>query len=462
MLISQLQEDIIVLLTFDDTHAPIIRGIIDVNLFGGPYRFIAAEIYKHIDTYKKPPGLHLPNLFVGDKNEQAFIEIFQRMEAARADVQPPFVMAQLEKFVKNKSLRAIAIDLTKALQKDTDDGLEEAERLLDNRRRSTVSVFDPGTRLSDKARALAFLELSNTALRTGIYELDKRGFGPTRGELLLAIGNAKAGKSWFLIHLAKMALLDRVKVVHITLEMSEARVAQRYWQTYYSISKRREEQVIRKFTRDKQNSLTGLPSKIITPKYTFEDENIKGFLTREIGRWKYRRYDNIFIKQFPTGQLTVRELEAFLDNLKLIENFEPYVVIVDYPDLMKLDTSNLRASLDELYKDLRGLAVTRNIAMVIVSQSNRVASSKKKGTDVGLENVAEAYSKVQHADLILTYNQTPQERQLGLARLEVSGGRNDSDKFAVIITQQYGIGQFVLDSQLMTSNYKDLLPQEEP
>jgi hypothetical protein len=97
------------------------------------------------------------------------------------------------------------------------------------------------------------------------------------------------------------------------------------------------------------------------------------------------------------------------------------------------------------------------MAVAVVSQSHRQAAKTKT---VGSDNVAEAYSKIAHADTIITYSQTKAEHLYGLARLLVAGGRNDTDKITVVISQQYGFGGYAVDSILMRGPYWDSLPKD--
>lgn len=464
MLLGSLQENLITILCYDTQHAPIIRGVVDPSLFGGPYRTLVARIYDHLDRFKKPPGDHLPDL-LSDKLESdnkregtLYTDIIESIHAAKDSINAAYVMAQLETFIKRQSLRGIAVDLAKALQRDTEDSLLEAENLLAKANHQTLSVFDPGTRLSNKTKSLEFLDIASTALPTGIPELDRRGFGPSRKELWLGIANSGAGKTWLLIQLAKMALLHRVKVVHITLEMSEARCSQRYFQAFFAMAKRKDAFQTTKFQKDKLGRLTGFDDVRITPKLSLEDPNIRKKLERRIDRGASRIFDHIIVKQFPSGALTVPQLKAYLDNLETSERFTPDLIIVDYPDLMSLDKANYRLSLDETFKDLRGIAVSRNAAMAVVSQSHRAAAKAKQ---VGADNVAEAYSKVAHSDVIVTLSATKQEQALGLARLFLAKGRNDEDKFTVVISQQYKSGSFVVDSAMMSSTYWGNIPKPQ-
>jgi replicative DNA helicase len=461
MLLGALQENLIILLVWDDQRAPIIRSLVEVNLYGGHYRFIAARIYDYIDKFRKAPKDHISDI-LSDKLEaenkreaELYIETVQAIVDGKEGYNGEYIMSSLEIYIKRQSLRAIAVDFHKALIKDTDESLEEAQALMAKANRQTLSVFDPGIRLSDKS-ALNFLDWQAGSFPTGIPELDKRGFGPVRKELWQFIANAKAGKSFMLVQLGKMAALHKFKVCHISLEMSRERCAQRYYQALFGVSKRQQTFTNTKFKRDKLNRITGYEDVRVTPQLSFDDPRIAEKLEAKIDQWAPRILENVIIRDFPTGMLTIRQLEAYLDNLEQTERFIPDLLLVDYPDLMKLDKTNYRLSIDETYKDLRGLCVARNIAGAVVSQSHRAGAKAKQ---LGAENIAEAYSKIAHCDTNITYSATPHEKKLGLARLHVAAGRND-ESITVVISQQYGFGAFVIDSSLMVGQYFENLPKD--
>ena len=463
--LSALQENFITILTYDDKDCITIRNLVPPEFWGGPYAEISRRIYEYIDRFKKAPKDHIADL-MADKIENKknpresslYKDIILSIHEQSQNINSEYVMSQLATYVKRQSLRSIAIDLGKALQQDTDESLEEAERLIGQARTQQVSVFDPGLRLSNTDRVLEFLDQQSSCFPTGIPELDKRGFGPTRKELWLYIAAAKRGKTWMLIQLAKMATLQRLKVCHVTLEMSQDRCAQRYMQAFFAMAKRKEKKIVTKFERDSLGRMVGFDEAEVSPKLSMDDPKIRDKLERRIKQSSSRYLDNIFVKQFATSTLTVRQLESYLDGLENNERFIPDLLIVDYPDLMKLDASNMRLEIDQVYKELRGIFVSRNIAGAIVSQGNRT-SEKAKNVTSGM--VAEAWSKIAHADCIITYNQTEAEHKMGLARLYVSGGRNDEDKISLVISQNYAMGTFVVDSILMSNDYFKQLPQEE-
>ena len=462
MIVGSLQESLLALLAYNEQHCQLIRNAVDISLYGGPYRTVATRIYDYIDRFKKPPGDHLPDL-LSDKLEgknaseaDLYTDIVGAIHETHAGINAEYVMSQLETFIKGRNIRSLVVDLAKLAQKDTQEAYDEAEALLAKTNRQQLSIFDPGTRLSDKNRALEFLNGGTVAFPTGISEFDRRGFGPTRQELYLYIANTKTGKTWYLIHLAKIALLNRLKVCHVTLEMSEARCAQRYLQALFAMGKRRETLRTTRLKLDQLGRINGFDDDSITPKLTLDDPSIEKKLMLKMERWGTRILKNIFIKQFPTRTLTVNQLRAYLDNLETTEQFVPDVLVVDYPDLFRIDKHDFRLGLGQVYQDLRGIAVSRNLACVVVSQSNREGGSAKW---VGLEHTAEHYGKAQDADCVVTYSQTEAEHKMGLARLHVAAGRNDEDKITVVISQQYGTGQYVIDSALMTGTYFESLEE---
>lgn len=464
--LSALQENLACLLAYDDKRCVLIRNMVPPELWGGPYRELSRRLYEYIDRYKKAPKDHIADIFA-DKLENKkntrevtlYEDILLGIRDQHAGINAEYVMSQLEAFVKRQSLRAIAVDVAKALQADTDESLEQAEQLLAGARQQTIKLFDPGLRLSDTQRVLDFLEGNEPAFPTGIPELDKRGFGPTRKEMWLFIAAAKRGKSWILIQLAKMAAIHRLKVCHVSLEMSQERVAQRYMQAFFAMAKRQETQYVTKFERDKLGRLTDLGEAPLQPTLAMDDPKIKQKLTKKIKQFGPRVLDNIYVKNFPTNQLTTRKLEAYLDGLENNEGFTPDLLILDYPDLFDIDPNNFRLEIDTVYKQIRGIAVQRNLALAIVSQGNRKSEGAK---NVKNDNVAEAWSKIAHADCVVTYAQTEAEHKLHLARLLVSAGRNDEDKLTIIISQNYAMGAFAVDSVLMGgSSYWQLLPHEE-
>jgi len=147
-------------------------------------------------------------------------------------------------------------------------------------------------------------------------------------------------------------------------------------------------------------------------------------------------------------------LEAYLEGLERFEGITPDVIFVDYPKLMKINPLNLRVELGAIGEQLRGIAVKRNCAVVIVAQGNRASET---ATLVTGDMTSEDISLLATVDTMLTYSQTPAEHKLGLARILVEKARNEEAKQQVLITQAYAIGQFCLDSSPIHGDYWDFM-----
>lgn len=207
----------------------------------------------------------------------------------------------------------------------------------------------------------------------------------------------------------------------------------------------RQAQVVRTavFVKDAVGLCTGVNFEDRTPD-VLATASRAGLIKRLRG---FKNKARFLIKEFPTGSLTVAELNAYLDHLERAHDFIPDVMIVDYPNLMAINAANLRLELGQLFKKLRGIFVARNIAGAVVTQGSKVAANARVVTS---SMVAEDFSIIGTADTVLTYSQTSDERKLGLARILVSEARDAEDKYIVLISQAYATGQFCLDSVYMS------------
>lgn len=460
-LTGTLQENLITLLCHSDEHGRVISNLIDDALFEGDYRQFAIRAIDYWKRHNEAPKEHTVDL-VGeelddDDNRKApsYRQIIGQMIALYEGINTEYVMARLQEFVRQQHLKTAILSAADRLQAGGTNSLEEVEGILNDVLRTRELTFDGGTRLTDGNRALSFLDHQADIFRTGIPELDRRGLGPARKELSVLIAPRSRGKSWWLIHLGKLGLLQRVKVLHITLEMSDEQVLQRYFQSLFSIAKRPGEIIRAVFEFDELGRLSGIEEDMVKPTIDLQDKKIREFLTKRISEWGVR-LDKLMIKQFPTRGLTTQKLRGYLDNLETIEGFIPDILLLDYGQLLHTDPNNHRIGIGRNYEDLRGIAVERNIAVVTAHQSNRAGAESSKVLDT---QIAEDFSVTATADVVITHSRTEEEDRLGLARLYVAKARNDEDRFTILIAQAYSIGQFVLESTPMESRYWERLAE---
>jgi replicative DNA helicase len=224
-------------------------------------------------------------------------------------------------------------------------------------------------------------------------------------ELAMVVAPPGVGKSMFLANQAVSSSLDGHKVLYISLEMSEDKVAQRL----DSI-----------FSRIRQSDLTN--------KLELLEERLDMLSSiHKVGK--------IWIKEFPTKRASINSIRAYLNQLRNYEEFVPDVIVIDYLELMTGDTSMPEYQLQErLAQELRGLATEYDLLVWTATQTNREGKKVPIITDAEL---ADSYGKMRVCDLVFSINQTENEFDEGKARLYVMKSRNGKGRFIVPVKVDY-------------------------
>jgi intein/homing endonuclease len=263
-----------------------------------------------------------------------------------------------------------------------------------------------------------------------------------------------AHNTWFLVHVGRHAIMQRKKVVHITLELTAEETLQRYYQNFFSVPKRQLKDLeVTSFRFDDNGRIEGFDFDEARPEFTFASQYISDELATRIAHFG-QKMANIRVIKFPMRSLTVNGIRAYLDTLEVVDKFIPDMLILDYVGVMKTDDRNHRISLGRVFEDFKGLCDERNVAGIGVQQVSKVGATSE---NVSHTHVAEDWSLTNTADQILTYTCTNHEFKYGLARLFAAKARSEEDKFGVLLTQNYKIGQFCLDSHLLDPKYYELL-----
>lgn len=456
---GSLQENVLTVLCFSDEHCKQVRAAVTHRTFeSAVYREVAGAAIDFIDQYGEAIKEHLPDtlehfLKGEDKRKaQAFNRLLDNLYQARDRVNAGYVITSLHKFVRMQKLKSALIDAVDAV--DNRNDIDAAEVILQEGMRAQIVTFDRGTAL-DSAEDLAaiFDDPEEEGFDLGIPELDRQGIIPRRKEVWMLVAARGRGKSWFITHCAKQAIIQRWSVVVVTLEMSEKRYAVRFLQAFFSITRREAVVRVTRFTRDRDGNLMEIVQEELE-RAAMSDPDTRTDLIRRAKR-EFRKRASIRFKQFPSGEMTMQMLEAYLDGLERHDKFTPDAICLDYPDLAKIDPKNLRVEIGAFVVAFRGLCVRRNAAGIVVSQGNREAEEAKTVTGA---MVAEDISKLATADVLATYSQTDEEYDLGLARMFIEKARNEKAKFMLLLSQAYDIGQFVMDSVMVrTREYFGML-----
>lgn len=440
-----LQENVLTLLAFDDEAIPTLIAAVEPELFESAiYRDVADKAIAYYRKYKKAPAEHLPDMLedkLNSKRAEAklYSELLNDLYTYKDNVNRKYVLDTLQDFVRQQSIRRSIIQAADELQSGR---LDAAERIITEGVKRRIEIFNRGLSIREAIDSDRLYEPQLDLIRTGIEPLDREGVCPSPGELYTILAPPNRGKTWALISLGKFAALQRKNVLHITLEMSEEKIARRYVQAFFGMTRRPQHFDVPMIRKDSKGRFTGLKFKKERRRPSLIDPKSKTRLRARAEKFG-AKFDRIMVKQFPTNALTTDGLYAFLEQLEMEDNYIPDVLIVDYADLMKIDSANLRVDTGRQYKDLRGIAVDHNLAVCTASQSNRQGEDARIVT---MKHLAEDYSKAGISDNIISYNATREEREKGLARLFVAKARDERALGVIVITQAYASGQFVLDA----------------
>lgn len=453
-----LQENLLIILCFKDESCKIVRHAIQTaTLFeSSVFRDIAGHAIDFIDQFGVAIKDHLPDhlehILKGEDARKAtsYKRVIDSLYLNRESVNVDYVLKQLSKFIRGQNLKSGFVKAAEAFDRGDVDAAEvELQKALSTQ----VVTFDAGLTLDDPKALIGVLDnLQEPGFNLGIKPFDDYGIIPRRKELLVFMASRGKGKSWFCVHAAKMAMLQRWSPLVVSLEMGQNAYASRFLQSFFSISKREAPVRITQLELNRAGKLERHLQEEVDRR-SLSDPDIRDWLSTRARR-EFGRRPPLIIKEFPTGSLTVDQLEAYLDGLDRFQNFVPDLLIVDYPMLMRHATKEKRVELGQIVERIRGIAVERNLAAIIPWQGNRESEDAYtvRGSQAG-----EDISILATADTFLTYSRTEYETKLGLARLLVEKCRNDIDDFSAVITQAYAIGQFCLEAVRLEKEYFEVL-----
>lgn len=458
-----LQENLITLLAHSDNHGKLIAGMISAENFEGDYRIIAERCLDYWRMHRQAPKMHTADLFddilgdSGNRRANTYRRILQGMASLDGHINVDYVVSKLSAFIRMQSLKAAILKSSEQIQAKQELALPEIESIWHDLLKTNVVTFESGSRLSEIDSFVQYMEQQYGEFHLGIPELDKAQIVPSRGTVLIMLAPAKRGKTWFLINTGRTAaFVDRKKVVHISLEMSEQQVKQRYYQSLFAATKFKGQVTNRRLEKDDDGRLVAIEQEDVDPAFYLNNrDELENELTTHLGTLG-ARIENIRIKRFPPRSLSVEMLDAYLDNLEATEGFIPDEIILDYIGIMKTDARNHRISLGRVFEDFRALCVRRNVAGVTAHQISKAGA---QAASTSSTHVSEDWSMIGTADIILVYAATDAERRLGLGRLRVTNARDSSDGFGVLLSQNYASGQFIIDSVRLDNDYYDMLDQ---
>jgi len=321
---------------------------------------------------------------------------------------PEYLLDLVEEFAKRSAMKEAIAECMVLLG---DNRYEETEAIIRNALTVSREVNLGQMYFEDvKARWKRLLDDSNqnfySTFLPSLNDAMDGGLGSK--ELAMVVAPPGVGKSLFLVNQAVASLIEGRKVLYVSLEMGEDRIAQRF-DSIMSLVPQSRLKVEQQTVYDRLNLF----------EETFPD-------------------GELVIKQFPTGQATINTIRALLVQLRNYEEFEPDVVIVDYLELLRPTREGMAEyqAQQRISEELRGLAVENDILIWTATQTNREG---RKVTVITDSELADAYGKIRTCDMAISLNQTEEEFDSGRMRAYVMKSRNSHQRFIVPMDIDYSI-----------------------
>lgn len=256
------------------------------------------------------------------------------------------------------------------------------------------------------------IQRSNKKIETGWTFVDRiSGGGYDTKSLIVYAGEQGIGKSIWLANDAANFMRMGHNVVFITAEMSAQKVMKRIGANLLDIS---------------------------MSEYDKKSAN-RDFIKRKlekIGRGLMPP-GKLFIKEFPTSQATILDIEAYLKTLEETQDHKVNVLVVDYINILanyrNPNTENTYMKIKQIAEDLRALAVKRDLLVISGTQINRGAWD---ASEVRMENIAESAGLAHTVDVMYALIQDSmmhvnREYWLKVLKIRDGAGKGDRCRFTI-------------------------------
>lgn len=308
-----------------------------------------------------------------------------------------------------------------------------------------------------------------------------------RGMFIAFLGGPKTGKSWWLVETACQALMKKLKVVFVSLEMPEEQINKRIYQRMGSLikpsiflrdkvynfpvldcSKNQNDTCYEAYRASrvglidehgnlcefgehdpeykpcsycyenipKEFEMTSWYEHIRRPQV--DDQNIH----KVINSFKYLK-TNLITLFYPRGTKTIQGITDQIDVLSHKHNFIPDVVLIDYLDITQ--GADDRHGINKIWEYFDGYTTERHIIGASVSQAGRQTKRKR---NIGIDDISEEWRKVAHVNKFFGLHQTPSEKRNKLMRVGLLANREDDfdEMHQALVLQNLSAGQVCLDS----------------
>ena len=430
---------------------------IEPRYFGPPYaQTLAGWCLEHYRRYQKAPGDSIESIYHAEQPKydadqmELVADLIDQIEAFDAEnVNIDYLLDLTEQELRRTKLKEVSTQIEGLVERGDDEGLAEAESLLHGYDGATITKrqgFDP---LFDDVETIRgdFQDDSEVVVRFPGAMGDFLNDQMIRGGFVSMLAPEKRGKSFMLIEIAYRALLQGKRVAYF--EAGDH--TQRQWKRRFRVR------------------VAGIPSKarlcgdILVPtsiqcegkgQYLI-DHKVKRVeqpldwqsslkaTEQFLRRIRCQSSNRLRVSAHPNSTLTVEDIKNQCAHWQRSEGFMPDLIVLDYADILAVPRSGQddhRIKVGSVWKGLRAVSQELNALLLTATQSDARGYSQDT---LNMSNFSEDKSKHAHVTGELGLNQTPEEKELGVLRLNWIAGREVEFQAnqCVALAQQLSLGR---------------------
>lgn len=456
---------------------------------------VASWIMAYFEEYKKAPGRNVQLVFeeqsaaLSESQEQVVEEFLGQLSSQYEEwsvINEDYVIDQAMTYIDGRSL----LYLSDQIRRHVNVGDYRAGKAAVSTFRKVLRQVDGWVKPFDSDEIINAMDEESSYLFQLPGVLGKM-LGPfKRGYFVAFAAPVKRGKTWMLMEIAIRAMVSRLRVAFISLEMRKERVEQRIYRRVLSAAGKGGLVYYPVFDcLNNQDDSCSRRERLGRGKLIDGDGNVPEFDPRlnwthcsacresqgggdyvasfvpwfvgeerpEFGLKPLRRLvdsarsafnlNNFMLRSYPRFSANVNDIMRDLEILEYVHGFVPDVIVVDYADILRkeVERDETREMVNETWMTLAQLAEVRKCLVVTATQSNRRSwdAVTTRGSDTG-----EDYRKLAHVDIMCTISQTPDEKDRGVLRVGVAAHRDEeyNERRQVTLLQNLSAGQPLLDS----------------
>lgn len=428
-----------------------IRNSYKTEYFQTPFTKTVAQWAKdYFDEFDQAPGATIQAIFENKKKEileetqEELIESFLSSISKEYEMQDVFNVSywldQASKYFQKRSFQILADEINSAAHQDdllSAQSAYDAFKVSTAQRTSGFSIIHDADRVNETIQKSQSEELFKMP-----GDLGELLHPFHREDVIAVVGPAKRGKSFWLSEIGVRAMLARLKVLFISLEMNEPQMLNRVYRSLLAAPKR--DGIVRIPEFDEQGYVTqreeerkGLTDVAVAAKRRSLSRMIKG---------------DFHLCCYPAFSAGINQFRQYSDHLAT-NGFVPDVVVVDYADIVRAQNkTDPRHQIDEVWRGLKSFAQERKCLVATASHSNKMTFNR----DIKSSDMSEDNRKLNHVSLAWALNQHMEEKKDQITRVRILEHRHEENTGREVkVLSCLAISRAIIDSRLVPLNKKE-------